>query len=49
MTVDPKCWELAERFLLDSQAKGSPENIMRVAEAIQRTIEDELQDLERGL
>lgn len=39
MTIDPKCYELAEHFLPDN---ASEEKKAALAEAIQQAVEDEL-------
>jgi hypothetical protein len=46
---DPKCYELAQEFLADDHdAINTEENVIRVADAIQRAIEDEIEDLENA-
>jgi hypothetical protein len=42
---DPKCAVLAAQFLADHDSICSAENVYRIAEAIQRAIEDEIADL----
>lgn len=47
MTVDKKCWELAEHFLAD--LKGVlPEDIQECAEALQSVCEDFCNSIEKS-
>jgi hypothetical protein len=42
---DPKCYELAREFLADEPELNTEPNAIRIADAIQRAIEDEITDL----
>lgn len=43
ISFDPKCYDLAEAFLMDSPEKYTPENCTELAKLIQTTIEDALE------
>lgn len=45
MAFDPKCYDLAEAFLVDEPAIASEENKKKLAQAIQTVIEEEIEYL----
>jgi hypothetical protein len=46
---DPKCFELAREFLADTPAINTDANVVRLADAIQRAIEDEIEDMQNAV
>ena len=46
MTADPKCYHLAEAFLEDHTNLDPKEHLKALAEAIQRAIEEYIEEVE---